>query len=802
MTHPHRRRHPLLSRYWIFGCLSVPAVLLFWCILQAQRSQSGVETIKLVDHPGDDATGPPTRLHAATTKIPPYSLTAVLPVTQATIAVLEESLMPLLEPSHLREIILLCPQSILSQARSVLQNVVSSESDYPDILLQTPASGLDYSIDIIHAASQVTTDWVLLMDHKGLAQETNRSRTILLHPPAMSVPFGPRGVCHSTQHISGPCTLVSDGTPQPASYLLPPFVIPTSLAVLHSRPAEMTADIWADLGEHIARSQPDGMGGVVFSSGANALSSSAELEKLEIERGFGGVSGSSPGIYNQSSAEMQSQNALSPTPRNSGVFVILLPEFEDLRRANLLLCMLQNRGHQIKTYIYQGLESESMDKEDRQFTSRHCHLAYTSVSLPSDTRQEQLLRWTRNLESPVDIFIALREEDQLANLFGDRWSTLSIGAALVRISREDLPHSTWMSSLSLIEWQNWNTPRLDISIITKNRPHSLARLLNSLSDGLFFGDSVNLRLNLEQSSDLETMRMAENISWAHGAVFVHHRIIQGGLLPAVVESWYPSSNDTYGLLLEDDVELSPLFYAWAKMSLLRYRYGDPHNRSPRMFGISLYQQKNVELPPGGRRPFNARNLFKDNGIRDTTTPYLSPIPCSWGAIYFPEHWREFHAYLSIRLSEYSLKIDQIIVPNVRSNNWTKSWKKYFIELVYLRGYVMLYPNYPDFVSLSTNHLEVGSHVKVRTKEKQDLFIVPLMQLPLASPLSPPTAGLLDLPHNTLPRWNDLPVLNLTGSLTTLEALAEVGHARRTELTGCTTSPTAFDIQDLMCIKHR
>lgn len=200
----------------------------------------------------------------------------------------------------------------------------------------------------------------------------------------------------------------------------------------------------------------------------------------------------------------------------------------------------------------------------------------------------------------------------------------------------------------------------------------------------------------------------------------------------------------------------------------------------------------MELPPEGRRPFNARNLFSNSNLPEPSTPYLSPIPCSWGAIYFPEHWREFHAYLSVRLSEFSLKIGQPVVPAVRSNRWTKSWKKYFIELVYLRGYVMLYPNYADFVSLSTNHLEVGSHVKVRTKEKQALFIVPLMRLAPAAP------DILDLPGGTLPRWAALPVLNLTGSLTTLDALAEVGRARRVELTGCTAPPAPFDIQDLMC----
>ena len=54
--------------------------------------------------------------------------------------------------------------------------------------------------------------------------------------------------------------------------------------------------------------------------------------------------------------------------------------------------------------------------------------------------------------------------------------------------------------------------------------------------------------------------------------YLHHRVVHAGLLTAIVESWYPQSNDSYGVLLEDDVEVSPLFYAWMKMAILRYRY--------------------------------------------------------------------------------------------------------------------------------------------------------------------------------------------------------------------------------------
>lgn len=223
-----------------------------------------------------------------------------------------------------------------------------------------------------------------------------------------------------------------------------------------------------------------------------------------------------------------------------------------------------------------------------------------------------------------------------------------------------------------------------------------------------------------------------------------------------------------------------------------------------MFGISLYQQKNIELKPEGRRPFDAQALFSEHGLNHTHTPYLSQIPCSWGALYFPEHWREFHDYLAVRLSEYAFTIDQEIVPDVRSNRWTKSWKKYFIELVYLRGYAMLYPNYEDFVSFSTNHLEVGSHVKDRPKDvylqKKDLFLLPLMTLPNDTNSAILHRGLLDLPGETLPAWHSLPVLNLTGFLTSFEMLIDQGLTRRTELTKCLQSPQhGHDVRDLLCI---
>lgn len=214
-----------------------------------------------------------------------------------------------------------------------------------------------------------------------------------------------------------------------------------------------------------------------------------------------------------------------------------------------------------------------------------------------------------------------------------------------------------------------------------------------------------------------------------------------------------------------------------------------------MFGISLYQQKNLELPMEGRQAFNPRTLFAKLGMPYPHIPYLSPVPCSWGAVYFPEHWREFHDYLVGRLGETSLAIEDEVVPDVRSNHWSKSWKKFFIELVYLRGYVMLYPNYEEFVSLSTNHLEVGSHVKVRSAEKQELFLLPLMELHKPQE----SMKLLELPHGQLPPLDSLPILNLTGHITSLDALIKQGHVRREELLINCGSSDSYNVRSLMCV---
>jgi len=113
---------------------------------------------------------------------------------------------------------------------------------------------------------------------------------------------------------------------------------------------------------------------------------------------------------------------------------------------------------------------------------------------------------------------------------------------------------------------------------------------------------------------------------------------------------------------------------------------------------------------------------------------------------------------------------------------------------------MLYPNYPGFESLSTNHLEKGTHVKTSQVEekKKVLFEVPLLDV---------DGSLVDsLPAGQLPEWDSLPVMDLWGSLASPEELVERGWQTTRQIGSCKNLPNLdtprlkYDARELLCRK--
>eukprot|EP00249_Psilotum_nudum_P001663 c14291_g1_i1 orf=558-3296(+) len=342
---------------------------------------------------------------------------------------------------------------------------------------------------------------------------------------------------------------------------------------------------------------------------------------------------------------------------------------------------------------------------------------------------------------------------------------------LVQLPRSSVVHSLWMAEIKPASLRQWSRMRISINVVTQDRSSSLQRLLRSLLEAHYCGDKITFSFNIDNGVDEKTLKIVNEFVWPYGEKIIRRRIIQGGLIRAVSESWYPTSDDDFGLLLEDDVEVSPFYYMWLKYALLVYYY-DPQVSFPELVSISLYTPRVIEVVKERPR-WNATNFVKNV---HPNTPYLHQLPCSWGALFFPRRWREFYKYMGMRYTPDAKK-NPVQIPHSRTNGWQASWKKFLIDVMYLRGYVTLYPNFPNQTSFSTNHMEPGAHINASDNavihEKLD-FEVPLIQGDFIKLL----------PQQKLPALSKLPVLNLFNQVTTLKGLKSAGAKLTQDVLPC------------------
>ncbi len=270
--------------------------------------------------------------------------------------------------------------------------------------------------------------------------------------------------------------------------------------------------------------------------------------------------------------------------------------------------------------------------------------------------------------------------------------------------------------------------QITIAIISNNRLESLRRLMRSLSAMVNPRKvQINVKFLLEASSSNQLINLVKNFRWRYGHKTVNKRIEQGGLIKSVSEAWFPASDHEYGLLLEDDIELSPYSIIWIEKILLKVLSSPITSKSARIIGISLFQPTVTETNKNEltrRKPFLIRNITNEL-VGDQDMPFLFQTPCSWGAIYFPNAWCAFLKYLQQRLTAKN----DVTIPDSYTNTWQGSWKKYLFEFMYFKGLFLVYPNFRGGYSLSTNHLEAGEHVNENLNNsinQKKYYTVPLL----------------------------------------------------------------------------
>lgn len=101
---------------------------------------------------------------------------------------------------------------------------------------------------------------------------------------------------------------------------------------------------------------------------------------------------------------------------------------------------------------------------------------------------------------------------------------------------------------------------------------------------------MKLDKNLHESHRI--LEFVDGFEWKFGEKFVHYRTTNVGLQAQWLEAWWPSSDDEFAFIVEDDLEVSSLYYKFIKTLIVNFYY-NASNRSPSIYGASLQRPRFV-----------------------------------------------------------------------------------------------------------------------------------------------------------------------------------------------------------------
>ena len=212
-------------------------------------------------------------------------------------------------------------------------------------------------------------------------------------------------------------------------------------------------------------------------------------------------------------------------------------------------------------------------------------------------------------------------------------------------------------------------PSLRLIVLTMNRASSLLRLLNSLKHADYLGDKVALDIWIDVDAKNKlphksTLQTANDFIWPFGPKTVHVREEQAGLRRQWIDTWDLSipgglhaNTRERALILEDDLNVSPIFWLWLKTA--QDFYADYAN----VAGFTLQ-----------RASLCAESCPKlEGGPVPDNTNFFYPLVGSWGYSPRAAHWVKFMQWE--KQYQHREKIEKPYVPNTTPTKWYKDFEK-------------------------------------------------------------------------------------------------------------------------------
>lgn len=397
-------------------------------------------------------------------------ITAVLPVTPLSISSLNAEISSILEHStYLDQVVLLTPPTLLLQAKQSIRTFLGTwgTSGHVELTVSPWLTGTQ-DVASLRAARQTTSDFVLFLDDSGLQQTEShiREALLLLEPFSTTVPIGPYGFSDG-QSLT---CISSSEMPQPATFLIPPFVMPSTLFPSDDLKEETIFGIWRALGESIATPQRDSIGGFVI--GPNNVSapwcrSNKAGSIIETTEGYSfDISLDPTEQSSDQDATNETCDADSDYLRPAlGFFLLVFSALTDLHNFSPAACRLQSDGHNVHVLLYdEGLCSPPQTSADTKIlVLASCKLEYSVLPVGSEIEvPTSLEEWIQCHSLSADVILTTLSEEERFYL---RMRSEN-GSTVIHIPSSDLPFCDWMGSLTLQEYKSKShTP----TVTVKNR---------------------------------------------------------------------------------------------------------------------------------------------------------------------------------------------------------------------------------------------------------------------------------------------------------------------------------------------
>lgn len=207
-------------------------------------------------------------------------------------------------------------------------------------------------------------------------------------------------------------------------------------------------------------------------------------------------------------------------------------------------------------------------------------------------------------------------------------------------------------------------------------------------------DDASVDLKVTESHRI--LEFVDGFEWRFGEKVVHYRTGNVGLQAQWLEAWWPGSDDEFAFVVEDDLEVSPLYYEFVKTLIVNFYY-NASNYSPSIFGATLQRARFVPGKHGNKLQLD-----------DQTRLFLYQLVGTWGQILFPKPWKEFRLWYD----KNKAKGNKPFLEGMVTTGWYKKmgeriWTPWFIKFIQSHGYFNIYANFLHERALSVSHRDAG-----------------------------------------------------------------------------------------------